>query len=398
MKSRLENLNQQKGFTLLEMIVVVVVVMIFLAFTTVGTNIFLMNSRDTTRKAQLAQLQQGLDSYQSDSLDAIYPTTLQGLNVLQSKFIKEIPVDPSTRQPYTYTALPIGCDNTSVYCKDYVLTTSFEANHDSYNINQQGPIPTQSLGILLATPTPTNTPVPPPPKPTATPTPTNTPTPTPTPTPLPTMDNATTMSKIPDGKSTQMVWPHTVGINSNRLLIVAVVSQTSGNAGSATSVTYGKAFLTKLASKDSTVRVELWYLVNPASGTDNISVTGLNTATDLLSIATSWYNVDQSSPFGISTTLASGNNTGTGPLTITNTTASDRIYDIIGGDTMISLTPGSGQALLGNTSSDGYQIAVSQKYSSDGNTYMSWTFNDFTHFAYIGVPLKRAASPPVLGF
>lgn len=103
-------------------------------------------------------------------------------------------------------------------------------------------------------------------------------------------------------------WSHTVGTNSNRLLVVGVSILA---AGSVTAVDLGGVALTKTRFDDTGVyRSEIWYLINPASGAGTITVT-LNASLTSIAGAASWWNVDQTTPF-------SANNGATG----TNTPAS----------------------------------------------------------------------------
>ena len=139
---------------------------------------------------------------------------------------------------------------------------------------------------------------------------------------------------------------HTVGTNANRLLVVGVSIFATG---SVTSIDYGGAALTKIRSDDGGVyRAELWRLIAPASGTATITV---NLSASLTSIAgaTSWWNVDQTTP-------VSAQNGATG----TNTPAS------------VAVTPGSSNnRVFGNLSAQTAsgitdQIRQAPHYSASG--------------------------------
>ena len=80
-------------------------------------------------------------------------------------------------------------------------------------------------------------------------------------------------------------WSHTVGTQSDRLLVV-------GTNGSATAVSYSGRPLTRGTVSG---QASIWYLTNPPSGTATITVTGSGT---IYAGATNFYNVDQSSPIG----------------------------------------------------------------------------------------------------
>ncbi len=91
---------------------------------------------------------------------------------------------------------------------------------------------------------------------------------------------------------------HTVGTGNQRLLVVAVTIRNGLNL--ANGVSYGGTALTSLRSvrnSDNTVRVELWYLKNPPSGTANVTVNLLG-LTNQAAGAVSFSGVDQTTPFG----------------------------------------------------------------------------------------------------
>ncbi len=103
------------------------------------------------------------------------------------------------------------------------------------------------------------------------------------------------------GSTTSLTYPYTVGTNSNRLLLVNVVGDSS--ADDISSVTYAGASLT-LVTKVQTPGGKwhyLYYLLGPLSGMNNVVVTAASSHY-LISEAASWYNVAQSGQPGASTT------------------------------------------------------------------------------------------------
>ena len=95
------------------------------------------------------------------------------------------------------------------------------------------------------------------------------------------------------GSTTSLTYVYTVGTNSNRLLLVNVVGSTS--VDDVSSVTYASAPMTliaKVLTPDAQWHY-LYYLLNPASGTNNVVVTAAS-AHYLWSEAASWYNVTRS--------------------------------------------------------------------------------------------------------
>jgi len=130
--------------------------------------------------------------------------------------------------------------------------------------------------------------------------------------------------------STGLTWTHVVGTKSSRILIVGVSLRSDSSAGGAgantvvNTITLGAAGLTCLAAIDDNatgtchtgasssptvfVRSEIWYLLNPLSGSQTITVTA-NNATTIAGISSSFFDVIQTAPTGAT---ADSNNGATG--------------------------------------------------------------------------------------
>lgn len=99
---------------------------------------------------------------------------------------------------------------------------------------------------------------------------------------------------------------HTTGTGANRLLVVGVATNIRSAPGTTvTSITYGGTALTSLGAHNdvgNTRRVEMWYLLNPASGTNAVNVTfNISTGGATVGIvagATTFTGVDQTVPLG----------------------------------------------------------------------------------------------------
>ncbi len=94
----------KKGFTLLELLIVVGIISLLL---TVGTSLYSFSqkkSRDSRRKADLENIRIALESYRSNSAQGNYPANLNIL-ITPPAYIPKIPVDPlSSTYIYYYTA------------------------------------------------------------------------------------------------------------------------------------------------------------------------------------------------------------------------------------------------------------------------------------------------------
>ncbi|NTW34143.1 MAG: hypothetical protein HGB12_16250, partial [Bacteroidetes bacterium] len=140
--------------------------------------------------------------------------------------------------------------------------------------------------------------------------------------------------------STTNTYALTIGNGINRLLVVQAWSAATG-AGHITGITYNGIALTKIAEElesGQSCYVSLWYLLSPASGTNNIEVT--TDVSGIISTAASYTGVRQ---FGQPD--ASVGNHGLRPQTFTLTTATDNSWTVIG----IRCLSGSPTAVTGAT-------------------------------------------------
>ena len=100
---------------------------------------------------------------------------------------------------------------------------------------------------------------------------------------------------------------HTTTATANRLLVVGVSMNITNSTGSVvTGVTYGGTALTSIGAHNdagNTRRVEMWYLLNPASGTNvavnvSVSIPTAGATTGVVAGATTFTGVDQTMPLG----------------------------------------------------------------------------------------------------
>jgi prepilin-type N-terminal cleavage/methylation domain-containing protein len=124
--------NQNRGFTIVELLVVIVVIAILVALTLPNLFGLQRRARDDTRKNDLKNVQQALETYYNDN--SHYPDQL---SALVTQYINAIPSDPKGGS-YTYTPSPNGC---TTACTSYTLSATLEntsdpaANNGVYTIN-----------------------------------------------------------------------------------------------------------------------------------------------------------------------------------------------------------------------------------------------------------------------
>lgn len=99
-------LRKQKGFTLLELLIVIVIIGILIALVLPNLINGPIKARDVSRKENLNAISSGLEQYYNDN--SAYPATITQLTAGTPPYLKEIPKDPKTQTDYVYTALPSG--------------------------------------------------------------------------------------------------------------------------------------------------------------------------------------------------------------------------------------------------------------------------------------------------
>jgi type II secretion system protein G len=99
-------LKRQEGFTLLELLIVIVIIGILALIIVPGLASGPKRARDTTRKTDIRALKNALETYYNDN--NVYPTgtnvNVSTLTVLVPDYLKTIPNDPKAGQNYTYTS------------------------------------------------------------------------------------------------------------------------------------------------------------------------------------------------------------------------------------------------------------------------------------------------------
>ncbi len=116
--------TNQKGFTIIELLVVIVIIGILVALALPQLFAAQARGRDTDRKNDLKNISQQLETYYNDN--NAYPADLEDL---VDDYLSEVPTDPKNTDPYVYQY-----DVASDY-QTYTLTADLENDNDSSATN-----------------------------------------------------------------------------------------------------------------------------------------------------------------------------------------------------------------------------------------------------------------------
>lgn len=120
--------QQQSGFTIVELLIVIVVIGILAGLVLNTFNGIQARARDTERRTDVNAIHAQVEAYHADN--GFYPTTA---NIASTSWVgtnlpgldAEAQVDP-TSGGYAYAAAPSGCDNSTTNCATYTLSADLE--------------------------------------------------------------------------------------------------------------------------------------------------------------------------------------------------------------------------------------------------------------------------------
>ncbi len=118
--------KSKSGFTIIELLVVIVVIAILIALTLPNLFGLQKRARDDTRKNDLKNVQSALGTYFNDTNN--YPSALSSLS---PTYLNSVPNDPRGGA-YTYTPAPSGC---TTACTSWTLSATLENTQDPQAVN-----------------------------------------------------------------------------------------------------------------------------------------------------------------------------------------------------------------------------------------------------------------------
>lgn len=130
--------KREQGFTLLELLIVIVIIGILAVIIVPGLASGPKRARDAQRKADLRSIKNALETYYNDN--GHYPTAAEyttasggsSSDVLES-YLADIPTDPNDDSAYTYTPAPASC--ASGACTSYTLSDTLELDGTTYTVD-----------------------------------------------------------------------------------------------------------------------------------------------------------------------------------------------------------------------------------------------------------------------
>ncbi len=106
--SKLQILKHKRGFTLLELLVVISIIAILIGLSSVSYTTAQKKSRNSKRRGDMKAVQNGFEQYYSMNQGYIANCTTMASSLPQG-----LPVDPKNVAPYTYS---FSCPDTVSYC------------------------------------------------------------------------------------------------------------------------------------------------------------------------------------------------------------------------------------------------------------------------------------------
>lgn len=206
----------------------------------------------------------------------------------------------------------------------------------------------------------------------------------------PVFDNAATVAN--NAFNQLLSWTLTVGTAANRLVVLCVgagagsTTQTANTLGGTPFTRLGRVF------DSSNVYIDVWYLLNPASGSQTFHY-NTDSGVHMSGVCITYSNVNQVTPFG---TTGSAHSTA---ATSDTTTISAAVTDLVlsamfifdnAGPSVVS--HGAGQTVRGDivTASQIRTVATEQAGASSVTSSFSWTGSDPT--GQLSVPIHGASA------
>ena len=94
--------RRERGWTLIELVVVMAIIAVLAALATVGARNAVLLSKEATLKEDLFRMRDAIDQYYADK--GKYPADLQAL--VTDQYMREVPIDPISQSRDTWQTIP----------------------------------------------------------------------------------------------------------------------------------------------------------------------------------------------------------------------------------------------------------------------------------------------------
>lgn len=178
---------------------------------------------------------------------------------------------------------------------------------------------------------------------------------------------------------------------SDLLLRVGVsIWQFSGEAVS--SITYNGDALSVVPSgtaDSGAAHSELWFLINPDTGTHDVVVTLTGNAFGILAGSVSFTDAHQTTPNG---TAVTATGSGSAPSVVAGSASGELVQDVVTIENVGVLSVGAGQTARWNgTTGGGWADGGSSTEPGDASVTMSWSSTGSSVWAIVACPVKPTA-------
>lgn len=217
---------------------------------------------------------------------------------------------------------------------------------------------------------------------------------------MPTLNDTVSTALL--GSVSSLTFSHTVNATgANRVLIVRPWHWDGAGPKTVSTVTYGGQALTFAAgvtafAANNEHRNEIWYLINPPTGANNVIVTWSGSISAARAAAGAYVDTHQTTPVG---TAANASGTTATPTVAVSSASGELVIDLVNFylNTAGAVTFGAGQTqefLLNQGVSN--QSGGGSSEPGAASVTMSWTLPQSEQWATLGIPLKPAAAGAVV--
>jgi hypothetical protein len=173
--------------------------------------------------------------------------------------------------------------------------------------------------------------------------------------------------------ATSVTFAHTC-TGSNTLLIVGTAVGVNGTP--VTSATYAGVTMTSFGKVSTNNQnsgfVEMWYLVAPATGTNNVIITSGNAA-DFSAGSVSFTGVDQTTPVGSPVTAFGDGGVAAPSATVTGTAAGNMVADVVANGANITASTQTQRWLRNTNGNSGAGNGAGSTAAAGGSVTMGYT-------------------------